>query len=51
MNLQHFENLQAPRILLYEKMLLFTTTVSLLWILVPVADPLTVKGVLFIQVD
>ena len=47
MNLQHFENLQASQILLYEKMLLLTTTVSLLWILVLVADLLTVKGAIY----
>ena len=46
-----FENLQAPQILLYEKMLLLTASVSLLWIIVPVAGSVAVKGVLFIQVD
>ena len=46
-----FENLQAPQILLYEKMLLLTASVSLLWIIFPVAGSVAVKGVLFIQVD
>ena len=50
--LEEFENLQAPQILLYEKMLLLTASVSLLWIIVPVAGSVAVKGViLFIQVD
>ena len=44
-----FENLQAPQILLYEKMLLLTASISLPWIIV--AGSVAVKGVLFIQVD
>ena len=40
------------QILLYEKMLLLTASVSLLWIIVPVAGSVAVIGVtLFIQVD
>ena len=46
-----FENLQAPQKLLYEKTLLLTATVSLVWILVSVDDSVAVKGGLFIQVD
>ena len=46
-----FENLRAPQMFFYEKMLLLTATVSLLWIIVPVAHSVAVKGVLFIQVD
>ena len=46
-----FENLQAPPIF-FEKMLLLTAIVSLLWIIAPVAgSAVAVKGVLFIQVD
>ena len=45
--LETFQNLRPP----HEKMLLLTATVSLLWIIVPVADSVAVKGALFIQVD
>ena len=46
-----FENLQAPPIL-FEKMLLLTAIVSLLWIIAPVAgSAVGVKGMLFTQVD
>ena len=40
------QNLRPP----HEKMLILTATVSLLWIIVPVADSVAVEGGLFIQV-
>ena len=46
-----FEILRAFQTFFHTKMLLLTYTVSLLWIIVPVADSVAVKGVLFIQVD
>ena len=44
-----FENLRASQAFSHKKMLLLTYTVSLLWIIVPVADSVAVKGALFIK--
>ena len=45
-----FENLRAFQTFFHTKMLLYTYSVSLLWIIVAVADS-AVKGALFFQVD